>query len=167
MSQSFWWSFQDTCCLTFHTSTMEKPRVFAAFQTKNFATDPKNQQTTREKHGICDTFAKMLPINKNKKHWKTKTPKRRVVDEDLAKHRDFVLSTKKPPKHKRHTPRGGRSTCYIVVVAVAVAVVVFVVVVVVVVVVVGCCCCCCCRSGAFWWQRQRRRLWQWQRQYRM
>ena len=34
MSQSFWWSFQDACCLTFHTSTMQKPRVFAAFQTK-------------------------------------------------------------------------------------------------------------------------------------
>ena len=104
-------------CLTFHTSTMQKPRVFAAFQT-NFATDPKIEQTKHEKHGICDTFAKTLPKNNNKKHWKTKTPKRRVVGENLAKHRAFVLSTKKPPKHKRHTPRGGRRTCYLVVVIV-------------------------------------------------
>ena len=52
----------------------------------------------------------------NKKHWKTKTPKRRVVDENLAKHMVFVFLTKKPPKHKRHTRRGGRPTCYLVVV---------------------------------------------------
>ena len=79
----------------------------------------------------------MLPTNKNNEHWKTKTPKRPVLDENLAKHWVFVLSTKKPPKHKRHTPRGGRRTCYVVVVvvvAVAVAVVVVVDVVGVVVV---------------------------------
>ena len=64
----------------------------------------------------------MLPTNKNNKNWKTKTPKRPVVDENLAKHRVFVIATKKPSKHKRHTPRGGRRTCYLVVVVVVVVV---------------------------------------------
>ena len=92
MSHSFWCSFQDACCLTFQTSTMQKPRVFCSFSDKNFATDPKIAQSQKhEKHGICDTFAKMLPKNKNKKHGKTKTPKRRLVHENLAKHRVFLF----------------------------------------------------------------------------
>ena len=47
------------------------------------------------------------------------------------------LGAKKPPENKRHTPRGGRRTCYLVVVVVAVAAAVAAVVVVVVVVVVA------------------------------
>ena len=48
MSQSFWWPFQDTCCLTFHTSTMQKPRDFAAFQTKTSQLTLKLNQKTRK-----------------------------------------------------------------------------------------------------------------------
>ena len=81
---------------------------------------------THEQHGMRGTFAKMLPKNKDKKHWKTKTPKRRAVDDNLTKHRAFVLSTKKPPKHKRHTPRGGRRTCYLLLVVVVVLIVLLV-----------------------------------------
>ena len=45
----FWWSFQDTCCLTFHKSTMQKPRVFAAFETKASQLTPKlNNHKTRK-----------------------------------------------------------------------------------------------------------------------
>ena len=58
-SQSFWWSFQDTCCLAFHTSTMQKPRVFAAFQTKTSKMTLNLNLKKHEKHGICDTFAKI------------------------------------------------------------------------------------------------------------
>ena len=72
----------------------------------------------------------MLPKNKNKKHGKTKTPTRRLVHENLAKHRVFLFFTKIPPKHKRRTPRGGRRTCYLVVVVVVAAETVVVVVVV-------------------------------------
>ena len=94
-----------------------KTSSFCSFSDKNFATDPKIAQSPKhEKHGICDTFAKMLPKNKNKKHGKTKTPKRRLVHENLAKHRVFLFFTKIPPKHKRRTPRGGRRTCFLVVV---------------------------------------------------
>ena len=64
----------------------------------------------------------MLPKNKNKKHGKTKTPKHRLVHENLAKHRVFLFFTKIPPKHKRRTPRGGRRTCFLVVVVVVVVV---------------------------------------------
>ena len=102
VSQSFWWSFQDTCCLTFHASTMQKPRVFAAFQTKTSQLTLKLNKQTR-KAWYLRHFRKNLTKKQEQKHWTTKTPKRRVVDEILAKHGVFVLSTKKPPKHKRHT----------------------------------------------------------------
>ena len=85
-----------------------KTSSFCSFPDKNFATDPKIEQKKHEKHGICDTFTKNATKKQEQKRWKTQTPKRRVVDENLAKHRVFVLSTKKPPKHKRHTPRGGK-----------------------------------------------------------
>ena len=60
-----------------------------------FESDAKIELKKHEKHGICDTFAKTLPKNKNEEHWKTKTPTHRVVDENLAKYRVFLISTKK------------------------------------------------------------------------
>ena len=104
-----------SCCFTLETSTMQKPRFFEAFQTKTSQLTLKINKKQDEKQGICNTFAKTLPNNKNKTQWKTKTPKHRVVDEYHTKHRVFKLSTKQPPKNKRHTPRGGRRTCYLVV----------------------------------------------------
>ena len=44
----------------------------------------------------------------------TKNPKHRLVDENHTKLRVFKLLTTKPPKNKRHTPCGGRRTCYLV-----------------------------------------------------
>ena len=83
-------------CFTFETSTMQKPRVFAAFQTKTSKTTQKNQLNKKqEKSMVCDTFAKALPQNKDKKHGKTKTPTHRVVDENLANYRVCLTSTKK------------------------------------------------------------------------
>ena len=82
-------------CFSFETSTMQKPRVFAAFQTKTSKTTQQINLKKQEKHGICDTFAKTLPKNKNKKHGKTKTPTHRVVDENLANYRVCLTSTKK------------------------------------------------------------------------
>ena len=46
----------------------------------------------------------MLPKNKNKKHGKTNTPKRRAVDENLANHRVFVFLLKYLP-NINDTPR--------------------------------------------------------------
>ena len=69
---------------------------FCSFPDKHFENDAKNQLNKKqEKHGICDTFAKTLPKNKNKKHGKTKTPTHRVVDENLANYRVCLTSTKK------------------------------------------------------------------------
>ena len=58
--------------------------------------------------------------NQNKEHGFSKTPKLRVVDENLANYRVCLTWSKKPAKNKRHTPRGGRRTCYLVVVVVVV-----------------------------------------------
>ena len=68
--------------------------------------------------------------------WKKQSPKHRLLYENHTKLRVFKLLTNKPPKNKRHTPCGGRRTCYLVVVVAAVVVVVEIVVVVVVAVVV-------------------------------
>ena len=56
------------------------------------------------------------------KHGFSKTPKLPVVDEYLANYKHSWTWSKKPPENKRHTPRGGRRTCYLVVVVVAVVV---------------------------------------------
>ena len=53
------------------------------------------------------------------KHGFSKTPKLPVVDEYLANYKHSWTWSKKPPENKRHTPRGGRRTCYLVVVAAA------------------------------------------------
>ena len=124
-------SFQDTCCLTFHTSTMQKT-----------STDLKIEQKQNTKNMVFATLSQ-------KCYQKTRTK-----NIGKRKHRNVLLLTKtsqntgfscfrpkNPPKHKRHTPRGRRRTCYLVlVVPVLVLVLVLVVVVVVVVVVVGCRC---------------------------
>ena len=52
------------------------------------------------------------------KHGFSKTPKLPVVDEYLANYKHSWTWSKKPPENKRHTPRGGRRTCYLVVVVV-------------------------------------------------
>ena len=72
-----------------------KTSRFATFQTKTSKMTLKLNLKKHEKHSICDTFAKMLPKNKNEEHWKTKTPTHRVVDEHIAKYRVFLISTKK------------------------------------------------------------------------
>ena len=101
---------------TFHTSTMQKPRVFAAFQTKTSQLTPKLNNHKTRKAWYLRHFRKNATTKQEQRTLENETPKRRVVDENLAKHRVFVLSTKKPHKHKRHTPRGGRRTCFLVVV---------------------------------------------------
>ena len=52
-----------------------------------------------------------------------KTPKHSLLYENHTKLEDFKLFTKKPPKNKRHTPRGGRRTRFLVVVVLVVVVV--------------------------------------------
>ena len=93
-------------CFSFETSTMQKPRVFAAFQTKNFENDAKNQLKKSKKSMVFATLSqKTLPKNKNKKHGKTKTPTHPVVDENLANYRVCLTSTKKNLPTINDTPR--------------------------------------------------------------
>ena len=82
-------------CFTFETSTMQKPRVFAAFQTKTSKTTQKINLKKARKAWYLRRFRKTLPKNKNKKHGKTKTPTHRVVDENLANYRVCLTPTKK------------------------------------------------------------------------
>ena len=80
MSQSFGWSFQDTCCLTLHTPTMQKPGVFAAFQTKTSQLTLELNKK-HEKHA----FATLS----QKRYQKTRTK-----DIGKRKHRNVLLLTK-------------------------------------------------------------------------
>ena len=99
-----------------------KTSRFCSFPDKNFENDAKIELKKARKAWYLRHFRKTLPKNKNEEHWKTKTPTHRVVDENLAKYKVFLISTKKkPPKNKGDTPRGGRRTCYLVVVVVVVA----------------------------------------------
>ena len=77
---------------------------FCNFPDKTSKMTLKLNLKKHEKHGICDTFAKTLPKNKNEEHWKTKTPTHRVVDENLAKYRVFLISTKKNLPKIKDTP---------------------------------------------------------------
>ena len=97
-----------------------KTSSFGSFSDKNFATDPKIAQSQNTKSMVFATLSpKCYQKTRTKNMGKTKTPKRRLVHENLAKHRVFLFFPKIPPKHKRRTPRGGRRTCYLVVVVVA------------------------------------------------
>ena len=64
-----------------------KPRVFAAFQTQTSQLTPKLHNHKTRKAWYLRHFRQNATKNKNKKHGKTKTPKRRLVHENLAKHR--------------------------------------------------------------------------------
>ena len=82
MSQSFWWSFQDTCCLAFHTSTMQKPRIFCNFPDKNFENDAKIELKKSTKSMVFATLSQ-------KRYQKTRTK-----NIGKRKHRHIVLLTK-------------------------------------------------------------------------
>ena len=155
-----------SCCFTFETSTMQKPRFFEAFQTKTSQRTPKIINNKRRKAWYLQQFRKKKRNPKKRQRtMESKNPKHRLVDENHAKLRVFNVQAfdQKPPQNKRHTPRGGRRTCYLVAVVVLVLVLVLVVcclLLVLVIVVVGvvrgygscycsvycpsCCCCCCC-----------------------
>ena len=92
-----------SCCFTFETSTIQKPRAFEAFQTQTSQLTLKINRKQRRKTWYLRHFRKHV-TKKNKKQWKTKTPKHRIVDEYHTKHRVFKLSTKNLPKIN-HTPR--------------------------------------------------------------
>ena len=100
-----------------------KTLVFLRLSKQKLRNGPQNKKKKKEdeQHGTCDTFAKTSPTNKSKLLWK-KTPKHRLADENHTKLEVFRVLTTKPPKNNRHTPRGGRRTCFLVVVAAAVAV---------------------------------------------
>ena len=74
MSHSFWWSFQDTCCLTFQTSTMQKPRVFAAFQTKTSQLTPKLHNHKTRKAWYLRHFCQNATKKQEQKTWENENP---------------------------------------------------------------------------------------------
>ena len=79
------------------------------------------------------------------KHGFSKTPKLPVVDEYLANYKHSWTWSKKPPENKRHTPRGGRRTCYLVfLVVVLVAIFLLLLILLSSFVCVGCRCLGCC-----------------------
>ena len=104
-----------SCCFTFQSSTMQKPRVFEAFQAKTSQQNSKIINNKRRKNMVFATISTKRNQQTRPTNYGKTTPKHRLVDENHTKLRVFKLLTKKPPKNKRHTPRGGRRTCYLVV----------------------------------------------------
>ena len=74
MSHSFWCSFQDACCLTFQTSTMQKPRVFAAFQTKTSQLTPKLHNHKTRKAWYLRHFRQNATKKQEQKTWENENP---------------------------------------------------------------------------------------------
>ena len=87
-----------------------------SFQDNNLKIDAQIQLKKSNKSMVFATLSQKRYLNsQNKEHGFSKTPKLRVVDENLANYRVCLTWSKKPAKNKRHTPRGGRRTCYLVV----------------------------------------------------
>ena len=70
---------------------MQKPRVFAAFQTKTSQLTPKLNNRKTRKAWYLRHFRQNATKNQEQKTWENEHPKRRVVDENLAKHRGFLF----------------------------------------------------------------------------
>ena len=103
-----------SCCFTFETSTMQKPRVFGAFQTKLRNEPQKPSKIQDEKTWYLRQIRKKRNQKTRPKYYGTEI--RNIVlltKTTQTQVRVFKLVTKKPPKNKRHTPRGGRRTCYL------------------------------------------------------
>ena len=113
-----------SCCFAFETSTMQKPSCFEAIQTKTSQLTPKTIKHKTRKHMVFATISKKRNQKTKQKTMETKQPKHQLVDETHTKLKVFKLLTRKPPKNKRHTPRGGGRTRHLVVVVVAAVVVV-------------------------------------------
>ena len=99
-----------SCCFTFETSTMQKPRVFGAFQTKLRNEPPKPSKIQDEKTWYLRQIRKKCNQKTRPKYYGTEI--RNIVlltKTTQTQVRVFKLVTKKPPKNKRHTPRGGRT----------------------------------------------------------
>ena len=100
-----------SCCFTFETSTMQKPRVFEAFQTKTSKLTLKINTNQRRKAWYLRHFHKNLTNKKEQKTITKMSPKHHLVHGNHTKIEVFKLLTKNLPKiNKRHTPRGGRRT---------------------------------------------------------
>ena len=84
-----------SCCFTFETSTMQKPRVFEAFQTKTSQLTPTIIKKQDEKHGICDNVAKTYPKKQDKKLHTKKNRNILLFSENHTNTYVFKLFTKK------------------------------------------------------------------------
>ena len=92
-----------SCCFTFETSTMQKPRVFEAFQTKSSQLNLKNKNQRRTAWYLRH-FRKNLTKNQDKKTMEKTKP------ETPSTHTQGVQAfDQKASKNKRHTLRGGQT----------------------------------------------------------
>ena len=68
-----------SCCFTLETSTMQKPRVFEAFQANTSQRTPKIIKTKRRNTWYLQQFRKNVTKKQDKQLWK-KYPKHRLVE---------------------------------------------------------------------------------------
>ena len=99
-----------------------KTSSFCSFSDKNFATDPKIEQSQNTKSMVFATLSPKCYQKTRTKNMGKRKPRNVVLLTKTSQNTGFsCFFTKIPPKHKRHTPRGGRRTCFLVVVVVVVA----------------------------------------------
>ena len=108
-------------CLLLHFAQIDhaKTSSFYSFQDNNLKIAAQFPLKKNNKSMVFATLSQKRCLKKQtQKHGFSKTPKLPVVDEYLANYKHSWTWSKKPPENKRHTPRGGRRTCYLVVVVV-------------------------------------------------
>ena len=112
-------------CLLLHFAQIDhaKTSSFCSFQDNNLKIAAQFPLKKNNKSMVFATLSQKRCLKKQtQKHGFSKTPKLPVVDEYLANYKHSWTWSKKPPENKRHTPRGGRRTCYLVLVVVVIAV---------------------------------------------
>ena len=104
-------------CLLLHFAQIDhaKTSSFCSFQDNNLKIAAQFPLKKNNKSMVFATLSQKRCLKKQtQKHGFSKTPKLPVVDEYLANYKHSWTWSKKPPENKRHTPRGGRRTCYLV-----------------------------------------------------
>ena len=97
-----------SCCFTFETSTMQKPRVFEAFQTKTSQLTLKINKKQRRKAWYLRQFRKHLTKKQDKKLWKKTKPETSSSLRKPHKTQDFQAFEQKHPnntaRRQTHVP---------------------------------------------------------------
>ena len=108
------------CRNVYHAKTSS----FCSFPDKNFAGDPNIEQSQSTTSMVFATLSPKCYQKTRTKNMGKRKPRNVALLTKASQNTgfSFFFFTKMPPKHKRHTPRGGKRTCFLVGVLVVVVV---------------------------------------------